>query len=94
MAAWLDACAVAAHLARQGRPAYSPIVYTHPIAIHGGIDPLDHDFWLKFDAPMMEAADSLIVVKMDGWEQSAGIAKEIVAFERMGKPIEYMEWPQ
>ena len=93
MAAWLEACDVAAHIIRQGRSIYAPIVMTHPIAIHGGLDPLDHDLWLRVDEPMMRAADGLIVAKMDGWDKSRGVAREIEAFLEMGKPIEYMEWP-
>ena len=40
----------------------------------------------------MRAAACLIVVKMDGWEQSTGIRLEMDAFDRAGKPIWYLDW--
>lgn len=77
-------------LKKRGVAVFSPIAHTHPIAIHGGIDPLNHDIWLPFDAAMMRASSSLLVAKMEGWEQSVGIAHEIEAFRKAGKPISYL----
>lgn len=91
-AAFIEACRATAKLIREGRRVYSPIAHTHPVAIHGGIDPYDHGIWLPADAPFMDTAEGLIVVKMKGWEESYGISEEIKAFELAGKPIEYMEW--
>lgn len=92
-AAFIEASRAAAVLTKAGVGVFSPIAHTHPVAVHGGIDPLDHAIWLPADAPMMEAAAGLVVVKMDGWQESYGIGGEIKAFKQMGKPIEYMEWP-
>ena len=86
-AAFLEACKITARLAKEGLIAYSPIVHTHPIATHGGIDPVDHKFWMKFDEPMMAAAGALLVAHMSGWNKSKGIAMEVDYFERQGKPI-------
>lgn len=91
--AWKEACRAAAHCIRGGRAVYCPIAHTHPIAIEGGIDPFDHGVWLPADEPLMRSAAGLLIAKMDGWEQSYGISKEIEIFQQMGKPIEYMEWP-
>lgn len=91
--AYVDACLAAAHLVKQGRGVFSPIAHTHGIAEFGNIDKLDHDIWLPADQPMMDAASSLVVVKMPGWDESYGVGVEIETFKRAGKPIEYMEWP-
>lgn len=91
-AAFEDACKATASLLRMGINVYSPIAHTHPIAKHGGIDPLDHSIWLPADAPMMDAAEGLIVVKMEGWDESYGISEEIKAFRTAGKPIIYVGW--
>lgn len=85
--AFVDAAKLCALLLRAGIKAYSPIVYTHCISLHGCLDPLDHDFWMIFDQAMMKAADVLIVAHMDGWQESDGIAEEIAFFEAAGKPI-------
>lgn len=86
-AAFIDACKLAARLLQSGVKVYSPIAHTHPLAIWGKVDPLDHDIWLPFDEAMMTAAHVLIVAHMDGWGKSKGVAHEIEFFERAGKPI-------
>lgn len=90
-AAFRDAAALTGELLRHGVKAYSPITHTHPIAIYGGIDPLDHDIWLPFDATLMHAADGMIVLQMEGWESSYGIKHEIAVFTSADKPIVYID---
>lgn len=90
-AAHVAACEVAAKLIQRGYKVYSPIAHTHPIAMHGGIDPLDHNIWLPFDAAMMDAADCCIVAMLQTWEQSYGIGEEIKAFRKAGKPVVYLD---
>lgn len=86
-AAFVDAAKLTAKLLTCGFWCYSPICHTHPLAIYGNLDPLDHDIWLPFDKAMMTAADSLLVAHMDGWDTSFGIAEEVKFFEGSGKPI-------
>jgi len=88
--AHIEACRLVARLLRLGIVAYSPIAYTHPIAMHGRVDPLDHELWLKFDAPQMEAAQSLLVAQLPGWDESYGIVVEIEYFKRAGKPVRFL----
>jgi len=83
-------CRDAALLIRAGVPVYSPIAHTHPIAIHGGIDPFDHEIWLPADKPLMDAAVGLIVLMLPGWESSRGLTYEIEEFQGKEKPIVYM----
>ena len=85
--AFVDASAFAAELLKRGVKVYSPIAHTHPLAIYGNVDPLDHDIWLPFDQAMMDASDALIVAEMDGWETSRGIGHEMDYFRAAGKPI-------
>lgn len=89
-AAFVDASRIMGVLVRAGYSVFSPIVHTHPIAMLSGMDPLDHAFWLKFDEDMMDAAGGLVVAKMPGWDESAGIAIEVERFKAAGKPIEYI----
>jgi hypothetical protein len=88
--AFIDACRETALLIRAGVPTFSPIAHTHPIAMHGDIDPLAHEIWLPADRPMMDAASGLIVCQMEGWEASYGIGVEIETFKAAGKPVVYM----
>jgi hypothetical protein len=91
--AFEDAARAAAWFLEKGVTVFCPIAHTHPIAVHGNIDPLDHSIWIPMDKPFMSAANGLIVAKMPGWEKSKGIAIEIAEFEKAGKPIFYVEWP-
>ncbi len=92
--AFEEASRATAALLKHGIRVYSPIAHTHPVALYGGLDPRDHSIWLPADGPLMAAAVGIIVVKMTEWENSKGIAHEIVAFKKAGKPVLYMEWPQ
>lgn len=89
--AFIDACKLTGDLLKLGLRVYSPIAHTHPIAINSGLDPLDHNIWLPFDAAIMEKADAMIVAKMDGWSQSKGIDHEIDVFLKAGKPIYHLD---
>lgn len=89
--AFIAACRITAKLIAAGVPAYSPISHTHPVALHGKMDPLDHSIWMPADAPMMRAAHGLIVVTLPTWEISYGISLEIEAFKAAGKPVLYLD---
>lgn len=84
------ACRQAGLLIHAGIPCFSPIAHAHYIALACGLDPLDHTIWMAADAPLMDAARGLIVVKAEGWNQSIGVRTEIRAFEQAGKPVVYM----
>ena len=90
-AAFQMACRQAAILLKAKVPVYCPIAHGHAIGDANGIDPLDWDFWMEADAPMMEAAKGLIVVKAPTWGLSYGIAEERKVFAAAGKPIVWME---
>lgn len=85
--AYMDACEVLWWLNCAGVNTYSPIAYTHPLASVWGVDKANGAFWLDFDQAMMKVCDALVVVMMDGWEESEGVALEIAEFLNAGKPI-------
>ena len=89
--AFREVCRCAAVFVREGIPVYSPIAHTHPIAMEGRLDPLDHTIWLAFDAPMMAAAEGLIVCEMQGWQESEGLKKEIEFFESRDRPVTFFD---
>jgi hypothetical protein len=89
--AFREACRATADLIRAGVRVYSPIAHTHPVAVHGGIDPYAHDIWLPADEPFMNAASGLIVLRAESWEISYGIGEEIKAFKAAGKQIVFMD---
>ncbi len=88
--AFIEASVAASKLLVAGVKVYSPIAHTHPLAIYGNIDPLAHDIWIPFDEAMMQACEALIVLEMDGWQESKGITHEIDFFVMRGKPVYYL----
>lgn len=78
-------------LARAGVPVYSPICHTHPIALFGSLNPLDHSLWMPFDKPMMDAAVGLIMLRAVSWEESYGMKIEHDTFVAAGKPVIWMD---
>lgn len=92
-AAFQHAAEAAAALLRRGLLVYSPIAHSHPIAEHGRLDPCDQHLWMALDLEMLDRCNSLLVVQMPGWNESAGVAAEIAHAEATEKPISYLSWP-
>jgi len=69
---------------------HCPICHTHPIAEYGKLDHRNHDLWLPADQPFIDHAKGLIILKMDGWDESVGLNFEIDEFHKSGRPVIFM----
>lgn len=85
-------CRVAGRLMKKGVCVFSPIAHSHPIEQHfEDGSPEGHDFWLRQDFAILERASKLMVLKLDGWEASRGVAAEI-EFARVNSiPFEFID---
>lgn len=90
-AAFQDAANLAGILLREGVKLYSPITHGHPISTYGGIEAMNHDFWIPFDESMMRASEALLIAMMLGWEESRGISHEVDFFLQADKPVFYLD---
>lgn len=89
--AFTEACMLQVRLRTQhALRVFSPIAYMHNIARSTGLNGTDHEFWMECCRPFMRASDILLVAKMQGWNESRGIAEEIEAFKAMGKQIGFL----
>lgn len=86
-----QACQAAAWLMRQGLYIFSPIAHTHPIAEHGL--PGGWDFWGPYDRLFLNRCGGMIVLDIEGWEESKGVAGEIQIMRSQHKPIWHMDLP-
>lgn len=84
------ACMAAAALLRRGHRVFCPIAHSHPIAVIGGIDPLDYPLWARQDAGFLREARALVVLTIDGWRESRGVSEELAYARQRNKPIGYM----
>jgi hypothetical protein len=89
---YVAVCRKAAELMLAGKVIFCPIAHSHPIAerMPEGCA-VDHDLWVKQDAPYLEMCDELIVLMLPGWAQSRGIAHEVKIAQFRGIPIRYIE---
>lgn len=81
---------VAGRLMRDGVHVFSPISHTHPIAEACDL-PKGFDFWRHYDMAFLLTCCKVIVLMLDGWRESVGVAAEIEIATGLGLPIEYME---
>jgi len=81
-------CEAAALLFAQGHLTYSPIAHTVAIAAAGDLDG-DFSAWATFDITMIDRLDEMWVLRLDGWEQSLGVAAEVNHAIATGKPVRY-----
>jgi len=78
---------IAARLMEQGYVVFSPITHGHAVADHlHNKNAHSHEFWMAQCLPMLEACDWLIVLPMDGWRESRGIAAEMEFAKTKGIP--------
>lgn len=89
-AAFKDAAKIASWCINNNIDVFSPIVYTHPLALEAGINTMNTCLWERVDRPFMRAARGIIVAKLDGYLESEGVTKEIRFFNADCKPIVWL----
>jgi hypothetical protein len=81
-----EVCRAAAHLMRAGLHVFSPIAHTHPVALAGSL-PSGWEYWRGYDDAVLSACRALVVLAMEGWESSRGVAGEVEIARELGIPI-------
>jgi Domain of unknown function (DUF1937) len=83
----------AAALIKQGHIVFSPITMTHPIdvVLAGALGTLGSEFWIKFDEAFMPFCSELVIVGVEGWDRSSGIAREREFFEASKLPVWFVD---
>lgn len=80
----------AAELLNAGVNVYSPITHSHPMTEFVAL-PHTWDFWQKVDREYIEKCNLLLVLKLDGWEQSIGVQAEIEIAGKLGILVGYVD---
>ena len=81
-----------ARLFEAGITVISPITLTHPCAKNYGLRDKGLDFWLEHDFRLILRCDMIIVLRLNGWNQSEGVAKEIQFCKERGIPVVYAKF--
>ena len=48
-------------------------------------------FWERFDREHLRRCDELVVLMLDGWGESVGVAAEIRIAAELGKPVRHID---
>lgn len=73
---FLQACRAATWLIERGYVVFSPIAHSHQISAHAGISTA-WEVWQPQCVGILDRADELIVLELDGWGKSIGVKAEI-----------------
>lgn len=77
-------------LSMDGRLFYSPISSCHGVAKKFGM-PRDWKFWKRLDETIIKACKKLVVVQLEGWNESTGVNAEIKIAKDNNIEIEYLD---
>lgn len=88
-ARWTNACRITGILMLDGNMMFSPIAYSHPIAVKIGL-PVGWEYWSNFDRKMISHCSLLLVATIKGWRESVGVAAEIKIAGELGVPVKYI----
>jgi hypothetical protein len=82
------ACGAAAAIIRSGQHVFSPIAHSHPIAAYGL--PTDWSYWEKAARAHLKTSAEVVVLTLDGWQESLGVAAEVCIATELGIPVRYL----
>ncbi len=84
---------VAAKLSLQGHLIFSPLTH-NSLLIDIIEDKVPPEHWMRFDLTILAACNKLIVLKLEGWESSKGVQREILFAQEKKILIEEMDPPK
>ena len=68
---------------------HSPIVHCHYLAIEAGL-PDNFEFWQEYNFAILERAEEMLILRMEGTEESRGVKAEMAEATRLGIPWSYL----
>lgn len=89
---YYEALAYTVELIRDGKCAFSPIVYSYDMFLQHNL-PADYGFWKHHNDGMLRRATEVHILKMEGWKESKGLAYEIKLATSISIPITFIAWP-
>jgi hypothetical protein len=85
-----EANRISARIMDAGILIFSPISHTHPIALAGKL-PLGWDFWERYDRAYLVVCRALVVLRLDGWQESKGVAAETKIMDELARPVYHLD---
>lgn len=79
----------AVQLIQAGHLVYSPLTHNVTLASFGLKN--GWDYWQSFDCAMLFRCDKLLLLQLEGWQDSKGVQAELAFAEQQNIPIEYIQ---
>lgn len=73
-------------LMKEGHYVFSPITMCHPIAQVAKL-PTGFSYWEQFDFHLINLCNCMVVLRLDGWEDSKGIRAECIYAASIGRVV-------
>lgn len=83
---WKKGLHVNGLLMTAGVHVYNPIHATHELALVHQL-PYEHDWWIEFNRHFIDGSVGMLILALNGWEQSRGLAQEIDYCRVKGKQM-------
>ena len=83
----------AALLMNQGHIVFSPISHSHYIAIENNM-PTTFEFWQKHNHDFIVWCNLVMVLRMNGWQESRGVVDEIRYAKSINKKVMNDSWEE
>lgn len=64
---------------------FSPIAHWHHVSLDHDL-PYDADYWLEYNYHMLEHAEAMYILLLNGWNTSRGLAAEVAHASRFNIP--------
>jgi hypothetical protein len=80
----------AGKLMSEGYIVYSPISHSHPIAVDCDLA-LEWKEWEKIDTAFISMSKKVVVLRVDGYQDSVGVGNEIEIARSISIQVEYMD---
>jgi len=86
---YLEAMRCVAWLLHHKVWAFSPIVHCHEMAKRFKLE-VDWTTWEEYDSIMLIPAKRLLILTLEGWEDSQGVNQEALLANALNKPIHFI----
>lgn len=85
------ACLMSDSLVFNTNLVFSPIVYTNELKRMPAVCGWDEADYLNMDLRFLEACSEVLVLCLEGWNNSVGVGVEIARAKELGLPVRYLD---
>lgn len=81
---------ITAQLIAQGKHVFSPLTHNE-VLVDICDDKIPKEYWMQFDLNILSRCNRLLVLKLEGWDISKGVQREMQFARERDIPIEMID---